>query len=40
VSVFCEIFVKFNANDEEVLEVSLQGGKVALLSLFLRCYDA
>jgi hypothetical protein len=30
--------VSFGANDEEVLEVSLQGGNVALPSLFLHCY--
>jgi hypothetical protein len=32
--------VSFGANNEEVLEVSLQGGNVTLLSLFLRRYVA
>jgi hypothetical protein len=32
--------VSFGANNEEVLEVFLQGGNVTLLSLFLRRYAA
>jgi hypothetical protein len=37
VSVFCEFF---GASVEEVLEVLLQGGNIAIPSLFLRRYVA